>query len=185
MDTDPVAGVGVDTDLVVKPVAAILAIVGTVEEVPIPEVTTSIATKEGIQPEEPGEVAGIAAEERLEVDSQAIEAGILVVGVGSLSCLEEELRTVEVGLELVHTAGVVEVIRSQMVEAFHIVVVGVGRKEPGEACRTVVAGAACRTLGEAFRILEVVAAGRTCPSGSPAWLLEVVGSSQPGAGRSP
>ena len=99
---------------------------------PILEATTSIATEEGIQPEELAEAAGIAAEERPREDSQAIGVGILAVGEGSLSCPEEELRTVVADSELVRTAGVV-VNRSRARVAFRKVVEEVSRRVLGVA----------------------------------------------------
>lgn len=93
---------------------------------PILEATTSIATEEGIQPEEPVEAAGITAEERPREDSQAIGVGILAAGEGSLSCPEEELRTVVADSELVRTAGVV-VNRSRLRVSFR----NLGQKAAG------------------------------------------------------
>ena len=138
---------------------------------PILEATTSIATEEGIQLEELAEAAGITAEERPREDSQAIGVGILAVGEGSLSCLEEELRTVVADSELVRTAGVV-VNRSRARVAFRKVVEEVSRRVLGVELH-IAAGVACRSLGAAFRNLGAEAAGRTCPSSNPSSRLAV------------
>lgn len=150
---------------------------------PILEATTSIATEEGIQPEEPVEAAGITAEERPREDSQAIGVGILAAGEGSLSCPEEELRTVVADLELVRTAGVV-VNRSRARVAFRKVVEEVSRRVLGVAFH-IAAGVACRSPEAAFRNLGAEAAGRTCPSSNPSSRLAVEGNSQPGADHNP
>ena len=142
---------------------------------PILEATTSIATEEGIQPEELAEAAGIAAEERPREDSQAIGVGILAVGEGSLSCPEEELRTVVADSELVRTAGV-GVNRSRARVAFRKVVEEVSRRVLGVAFHTA-AGVACRSPGAAFRNLGAEVAGRTCPSSNPSSRLAVEGNS--------
>ena len=142
---------------------------------PILEATTSIATEEGIQPEELAEAAGIAAEERPGEDSQAIGVGILAVGEGSLSCPEEELRTVVADSELVRTAGVV-VNRSRARVAFRKVVEEVSRRVLGVAFH-IAAGVACRSPEAAFRNLGAEVAGRTCPSSNPSSRLAVEGNS--------
>ena len=143
---------------------------------PILEATTSIATEEGIQPEEPVEAAGIAAEERPREDSQAIGVGILAVGEGSLSCPEEELRTVVADSEPVRTAGVVVVNRSRARVAFRKVVEEVSRRVLGVAFHTA-AEVACRSPEAAFRNLGAEVAGRTCPSSNPSSRLAVEGNS--------
>jgi len=143
--------------------------------VPILEATTSIATEEGIQPEEPVEAAGITAEERPREDSQAIGVGILAVGEGSLSCPEEELRTVVADSELVRTAGVV-VNRSRARVAFRKVVEEVSRRVLGVAFH-IADGVACRSPEAAFRNLGAEAAGRTGPSSNPSSRLAVEGNS--------
>ena len=166
-------------------------VVGTVGQVPILGATTSIATAEDIQSEGlveaaaatvedsqlegPVEAAGIAIKGRLKEDSRAIEVGILAVEVGSLSCPEEELRTVVPESELVRTAGVL-VVRSQAGVAFHRIVEEVVRKELVAAFH-IAAGEACRSPKAAFRNLGEVAAGRTCPSGTPSSRLVVEGNS--------
>ena len=142
---------------------------------PILEATTSIATEEGIQPEELAEAAGIAAEERPREDSQAIGVGILAVGEGSLSCPEEELRTVVADSELVRTAGV-GVNRSRARVAFRKVVEEVSRRVLGVAFH-ITAGVACRSPEAAFRNLGAEVAGRTCPSSNPSSRLAVEGNS--------
>ena len=142
---------------------------------PILEATTSIATEEGIQPEELVEAAGITAEERPREDSQAIGVGILAVGEGSLSCPEEELRTVVADSELVRTAGVV-VNRSRARVAFRKVVEEVSRTVLGVELH-IAAGVACRSPEAAFRNLGAEVAGRTCPSSNPSSRLAVEGNS--------
>ena len=142
---------------------------------PILEATTSIATEEGIQLEELAEAAGIAAGERPREDSQAIGVGILAVGEGSLSCPEEELRTVVADSELVHTAGV-GVDRSRARVAFRKVAEEVSRRVLGVAFH-IAAGVACRSPGAAFRNLGAEAAGRTCPSSNPSSRLAAEGNS--------
>ena len=142
---------------------------------PILGATTSIAAEEGIQPEELVEAAGIAAEERPKEDSQAIGVGILAVGEGSLSCPEEELRTVVADSELVRTAGVV-VNRSRARVAFRKVVEEVSRRELGVELH-IAAGVACRSPGAAFRNLGAEVAGRTCPSSNPSSRLAAEGNS--------
>jgi hypothetical protein len=143
--------------------------------VPILEATTSIATEEGIQLEELAEAAGIAAGERPREDSQAIGVGILAVGEGSLSCPEEELRTVVADSELVRTAGV-GVDRSRARVAFRKVAEEVSRRVLGVAFH-IAAGVACRSPGAAFRNLGAEAAGRTCPSSNPSSRLAAEGNS--------
>ena len=142
---------------------------------PILEATTSIATEEGIQPEELAEAAGIAAGERPREDNQAIGVGILAVGEGSLSCPEEELRTVVADSELVRTAGVV-VNRSRARVAFRKVVEEVSRRVLGVAFH-IAAEVACRSPEAAFRNLGAEVAGRTCPSSNPSSRLAVEGNS--------
>ena len=142
---------------------------------PILEATTSIATEEGIQLEELAEAASIAAEERPREDSQAIGVGILAVGEGSLSCPEEELRTVVADSELVRTAGV-GVNRSRARVAFRKVVEEVSRRVLGVAFH-IAAGVACRSPEAAFRNLGAEVAGRTCPSSNPSSRLAVEGNS--------
>ena len=129
--------------------------------------TDQVVTEVGSQPEELVEAAGIAVGERLREDSQAIGVGILAVGEGSLSCPEEELRTVVADSELGRTAGV-GVDRSRARVAF--------RKVAEEVSRRVL-GVACRSPGVAFRNLGAEAAGRTCPSSNPSSRLAVEGNS--------
>ncbi len=152
--------------------AAAATVEGNQSEGPV---EAAAATVEDSQLEGLVEVAGIAIKGRLKEDSRAIEVGILAVEVGSLSCPEEELRTVVAEPELVRTAGLV-VVRSQAGVAFHRIVEEVVRKELVAAFH-IAAGEACRSPKAAFRNLGEVAAGRTCPSGTPSSRLVVEGNS--------
>ena len=146
-DTNPVAGV--DTDQVVTEVGSQLGVLA--------------------------EAAGIAAGEHPGEDSQAIGVGILAVGEGSLSCPEEELRTVVADSELVRTAGAV-VNRSRARVAFRKVVEEVSRRELGVELH-IAAGVAYRSPEAAFRNLGAEVAGRTCPSSNPSSRLAAEGNS--------
>ena len=101
--------------------------------------------------------------------------GILAVGEGSLSCPEEELRTVVADSEVVRTAGV-EVNRSRARVAFHRVVEEVSRRVLGVAFHIAAVGA-CHSPEAAFRNLGAEAAGRTCPSSNPSSRLAAEGNS--------